>query len=283
MYRSTKPKETLETGLNLSPELIVFDTETTGLKKSVDRIIQLSAVKLSSETLEEISRLDIYIKPPFEISEKITELTGITNEQLASEKDEKELFPIIKAFFGEDYVTVAYNSKFDIGFMNELYIRNGESGFTPLVDIDVYEMAKELVDKKEVENHKLGTIVAYYGLDSDLSFHNAIDDVIATSRVLKVFKKEYEDMKVDNTPKEDAEINSVCFWEGFRGYSRIYVSTTAGEVYYSVRERSWEGKNVDINSLDMDSISRKAWDFIGCSTEVEFSKFKGKAYSKIVR
>ena len=70
--------------------VIVFDTETTGIDFARDEIIELGAVSL--EAGEERESIDCLIRlspgrtlPPF-----ITDLTGITPEQLASEGVEKQ-------------------------------------------------------------------------------------------------------------------------------------------------------------------------------------------------
>ena len=70
--------------------IVIFDTETTGIEFGKDRIIDLGAVSL--EDGEEIGCMDDLIRlpeghrlPPF-----ITDLTGITDEQLLAEGVEQE-------------------------------------------------------------------------------------------------------------------------------------------------------------------------------------------------
>ena len=70
---------------NAFDRLVVFDTETTGIEFGKDRIIEIGAVAL--ENGEELGDFDALIRlpqgqtlPPF-----ITQLTGITDAQLARE------------------------------------------------------------------------------------------------------------------------------------------------------------------------------------------------------
>lgn len=70
--------------------IVVFDTETTGIDFARDEIIELGAVSL--EAGEEQESMDCLIRlspgrtlPPF-----ITDLTGITPEQLEAEGVEKQ-------------------------------------------------------------------------------------------------------------------------------------------------------------------------------------------------
>lgn len=70
-------------------------------------------------------------------------------------------------------------------------------------------------------------------------------------------------------------INRISFWEGFKGFSRIYVTTDAGTVYYDIRSSSCGGKNIDICEIDMKYLENEAFDLLDVQTESEFAKFKG--------
>lgn len=68
---------------------IVFDTETTGLPakgsaplEKQPSIIEYAGIKFKMRTMEEVGRLTFLAKPPQPISAKITEITGLTNDDL---------------------------------------------------------------------------------------------------------------------------------------------------------------------------------------------------------
>ena len=100
--------------------IVIFDTETTGIEFGQDRIIELGAVSL--EQGEEVACMDDLILlpegeylPPF-----ITELTGITDEQLLREGVEQAV--AVEHFCqllegAERPLLVAYNAQFDLNFL----------------------------------------------------------------------------------------------------------------------------------------------------------------------
>ena len=71
-----------------------------------------------------------------------------------------------------------------------------------------------------------------------------------------------------------AKVRRVSYWEGFRGFSRIYVETSAGTVYYDLRSTLWGGKDVDINTLDMESVQSQVLTLTRTDNMQEFSKFR---------
>ena len=67
--------------------VVFFDVETTGLDAKTCQIIELAAIRIEQAgdgTLYTAGRADMFVKLPEgqRIPEKITELTGITDEQL---------------------------------------------------------------------------------------------------------------------------------------------------------------------------------------------------------
>jgi DNA polymerase III epsilon subunit-like protein len=66
--------------LKLDKPLIIFDTETTGLILSMDKIIELGYVKINNDG--KIIKDDLYFNPEIEISEESIAVHGITNEQV---------------------------------------------------------------------------------------------------------------------------------------------------------------------------------------------------------
>jgi len=233
-------------------EFIVFDTETTGLKES-DYIVELAAIKcrVMDCKIEEINRIDLFIKPPFLMDEKVVGIHGITNEELADKLTEEQSFEDIKAFFGTTPILVGYNVGFDSGMLSQVYKRNNAE-LTPVVEIDVLEMARDLVYGKEVDNYKLGEIAKMHGLDVGLKFHQGIDDVVATLRLLNYFYNEYKKQPPEPM-KQKCVINYLYFWSGMRKeQSGLYVDTNLGRIYYSTFLKTWASSNVDLSFIDID-------------------------------
>ena len=98
--------------LNLTRPLIVFDLETTGLDLVRDRIIQISYIKVMPEG-EEI-RGNLLVNPGQPIPKEVTELTGISDDDVKDAKSFKELAPQLnEVMTGCDFA--GYNSNhFDV-------------------------------------------------------------------------------------------------------------------------------------------------------------------------
>ena len=196
--------------------IIVFDTETTGLKEE-DVIIQISAIKLEVEKermLSEVERLDMYINPQRKLDKIIVELTGITDEKLATAPTEKEAWPQIQKFFESTTYLCGHNAAtFDMRMLRGLYSRQGIT-HDNWTCVDTMKMAQELYHKNTVGNFKLGNLASHFGVDFGLTFHNSMDDVIATVRLLRYFIEEYtEKEKADPAAfvKKSAKEKSIAY------------------------------------------------------------------------
>jgi DNA polymerase-3 subunit epsilon len=104
-------------------ELIVLDTETTGLESATCKIIELGLVKLRySPSLNQISSV-VYAQSFFEdplepISLQITEICGITDEMVAGHKfDDAHIHDL----FAGDPIVIAHNAGFDRGFFDKRF------------------------------------------------------------------------------------------------------------------------------------------------------------------
>lgn len=264
-------------------EIIVFDTETTGKKKEDDYIVELSAIKCIIKNGEavETNSMDLYIKPPLFMSKEVTEIHGITNEFLADKPYESDLIDYICDFFGDSPIIVGHNIKFDIGFMEEMYKRC-DKAFTYEIAFDTLEMARDIINIKDIDNYKLSTIATMYGLDKDLTFHCAIDDVKATLRILTVFKNEYSSKIASYNPmKEKLYINSFWFWKGRnKSQSGIYVNTNMGKIYLSTYNKCWVSTEVDLDKVNIDDFEDEIVRRTGLPFE-ELSKMTESKWNKL--
>lgn len=233
--------------------LIVFDVETEGFDPKKHHIIQLSGIKMSPFDFSKRQAFNFYINPGRPLTDKIVEITGITDEILANEPLEEVAFPAIEAFFGENPYVLGHVVDFDIRMTKALYERQGKT-FTYAGSIDTCQMARELL-RKDIKSHKLCDVAEYYGFAEGVEFHNANADVQATA---DIFECMLLDVTKSKTPLIQPAIYSIGFFEGFRGHQRVYIQTSIGSIYYDSRDKIYGSKEVNIEEVDMDFVEKKA-------------------------
>ena len=166
--------------LNLTKPLVIFDLETTGLDLVKDRIIQISYIKVSPNGDEE--RGDELVNPERPIEPIITQLTGISNEDVKDKPTFKQLSQkLADKFTGCDFA--GFNSNhFDIPLLAEEFLRAGiDFDFSKCRCVD----AQTIFHKMERRN--LAAAYKFYcgkKMEEDFEAHRADQDTEATYRVL---------------------------------------------------------------------------------------------------
>ena len=255
-------------------EFIMFDLETSGLSPEENEIIQISAIKYewNGEQIKEKGQLDLYICPEKLISKKIEKLTGITNEFLCQYEKESAVFPQIYDFFGNLPVLGGYNiCSFDILFLQKMYRRN--NSFLHIYNtLDVLSMARDLIPYAKCKKYTLKDIVTFYGLEKDLTFHNALDDVKGTMRIFRIFLDEYKEIDPNSFFGEKVPTVNFSFfiWVGKRhDQRRIYFPTNYGVVYYDLAYRGWGAKDFDIRTVNIVQMVYPVYQKFGISNDDE--------------
>lgn len=263
-------------------EFIVFDTETTGKNPADSYIVELAAIKckVHNKKAVEIERINVYIKPPLPMTQTVIDIHHITNEFLEDKPTEESVFTYIHTFFGDNPVVVGHNVEFDIDMVKAMYQRNDKE-FKPQIALDTLEMARDLLTLKEVENYKLGTLTEIYGLDAGLTFHNALDDVRATLRVLNTFYDEYEKLPpVQN--KQRIYVNSIYYWKGFnKNQMGIYLDTNLGKMYYSTNQKAWYSSEIDLDTVDIDYMEKEILKRMQLASLKEFGRLTEKKFKEL--
>ncbi|MFB9768752.1 type I-E CRISPR-associated endoribonuclease Cas2e [Lactiplantibacillus modestisalitolerans] len=154
--------------------VVTLDLETTGLNLLKDQIIAIGAVK---RTLTgEIATFERFIKPARVVPQSITDLTGITTEQLRERGlDLKVALEQLQTFVG-DYPIVGYHFGFDENFLRQACQQNGLASLTnKMVDLQPIVQRVELF----LDNYRLATVLKKYGIKNQRP-HNALADAQAT-------------------------------------------------------------------------------------------------------
>ena len=98
----------------------IIDVETTGLDKVYDEIIEIGFIQVVLESNRIIAienKFNAFNQPSCSITDKITHITGITNEMV---KDQSVDYDILnKHFMKVDYV-ISHYAQFDRGFIDKV-------------------------------------------------------------------------------------------------------------------------------------------------------------------
>lgn len=171
---------------------IFFDTETSGLDFFNDKIIELAMVIV--ENGEIIDIYDEFINIGKAIPQKITDLTGITNELLRDKGiDERTVACDIKERITDNTLMIAHNCQFDMLFVYQLLKRNFPDEADGIISgLNWLDTVSILKDRKEYP-HRLIDAVEYYKVEK-VNFHRAVDDTKALYYVTLAMKNERDDL-----------------------------------------------------------------------------------------
>jgi DNA polymerase III epsilon subunit-like protein len=166
--------------------IIVFDTETTGLTKPAlsnldfqPFMTEIYACKLTSD-FEFVGEYEQLIKPPVDISQEITKITGISNEMVKDAPDFYTCYPALYDFFCGVDIIVGQNVNFDINILTyELMRHDLQSKFCwAKRHICTIEASMHYLNKRM----KLSDLHTFLFGESFKEAHRAKNDVMATIR-----------------------------------------------------------------------------------------------------
>ena len=159
--------ETRSFGL-IEEDLIVLDTETTGLSLQDNKLIEISAARISGR--EVVDRFDTFVHPGVPIPPEITQLTSITNLDVAKAPSPEEAVAQLEGFVGGCPV-VAHNASFDRSFIEAV------KGGSRVSDVWIDSLALSRIALPRLKSHKLASMADLFGCAS--VSHRSCDDVEA--------------------------------------------------------------------------------------------------------
>ena len=177
--------------------LVLFDTETTGLRFSRDEIIEFAAVVVErvngeAQVVKEYDEL-VTLSPGAFVPPKITELTGISNQDIRERGLPKtRICRDIGEMIAGNTLLIAYNAHFDLSFLFYMLLRDGDPAI--LKGKDKLDLLTVYRDRRPYP-HKLCSAIEAYGLSGKVkNSHRAVDDVIATVAVMEEMEREKDDL-----------------------------------------------------------------------------------------
>ena len=143
---------------------IALDLETTGLDNARDAIIEVGAAKFQDDRI--IDRYSTLINPGRPIPYEITQLTGITDRDVAGKPRFDQVASQITRFVGSAPV-VGHNVSFDLGFLR------GQGLLTENTGLDTWELLTILLPGRS--GYSLSVLAEQFGLGM-AGQHRALED-----------------------------------------------------------------------------------------------------------
>ena len=177
--------------------LVLFDTETTGLQFSRDEIIEFAAIVVECQNGEPVVIREydelVSLTPGNSVPPVIQNLTGITTQDIRERGLSKtRVCRDIGEMLAGNTLLLAYNAHFDLSFLYYMLLRDGDPMILNGKDkLDLLTVYKD----RRAYPHKLCNAIEAYGLAGKVcNSHRAVDDVLATLKVMEEMEAERDDL-----------------------------------------------------------------------------------------
>ncbi|MBL7930462.1 MAG: 3'-5' exonuclease [Bacteroidia bacterium] len=177
--------------IKLNKPLIFIDIEATGLSIGSDRIVEISMLKLmpdnSTETLTD------RINPEIPIPEKVSQIHGIYDKDVADCQTFKQMAPVLLKFIANSDLAGYNSNKYDIPLLAEEFLR---------AEVDFDLEGRKLLDVQNIfhfmEPRNLSAAYKFYCNKPLEHAHSAEADVLATFEVFKAQLDKYEGVELED-------------------------------------------------------------------------------------
>lgn len=157
-------------------EYVVLDFETTGYSPSSSSVIECGAVLVLGGNV--VDTFHTLVKPPKRIPKKVSDLTGLTNEDLTDAPSADTVARRLRAFIS-DFPIMAHNAQFDADFLESLYEK---AGITARIKYaDTLELVQHVFP--DLHRYSLGALIEEFHLSDCEQTHRALDDALCTQRL----------------------------------------------------------------------------------------------------
>ena len=171
-------------------DYIAIDLETTGIRLSKDKIIEVGLLKVKDSHI--IDTFSCVINPDMQVDDKILELTKISKNELENAKRIHEVINHIVDFC-EEYVLLGHNTIFDYSFVKKEANRAGLE--FEKRGIDTYKLCKKVLPDNVRKN--LTDACNYFGIERKNS-HRAFSDAYYTHVLFQEIIKNFKTLEISS-------------------------------------------------------------------------------------
>ena len=174
--------------LNLKRPLAFFDIEATGINIGVDRIVEISIIKLHPDGSEEVKTWRVHPEMPIPIETSL--IHGIYDEDIKDEPGFISIAPLVAEFLDNSDLAGYNSNKFDIPMLMEEFLRVGVS-----FDLDNRHFVDVQNIFHQMEQRTLKAAYQFYCKKDIINAHSAEADTRATMEVLLAQIERYENQE----------------------------------------------------------------------------------------
>ena len=171
-------------------DYIAIDLETTGIRLSKDKIIEVGLLKVKDSHI--IDTFSCVINPDMQVDDKILDLTKISENELENAKRIHEVINHIVDFC-EEYVLLGHNTIFDYSFVKKEANRVGLE--FEKRGIDTYKLCKKVLPENVRKN--LTDACSYFGIERKNS-HRAFSDAFYTHVLFQEIIKNFKTLEISS-------------------------------------------------------------------------------------
>lgn len=182
---------------NNNNNYVAIDLETTGVKLSRDKIIEVGLVKVENGHVKDT--FSCIINPGIEVNEDVLKLTGISKKEIANAGYIEDVIEFIEDFC-KGFDLLGHNTIFDYAFIkkeinkiNAVFEKNG---------IDTYKIVKKIFEKDEKKN--LTDVCKFFNIERK-NAHRAFSDAYYTHMAFQEILKKYPEIDI-NVEKMNVKI-----------------------------------------------------------------------------
>lgn len=180
----------IKMGNEMIKDYVVIDLEMTGLDAKKDKILETGAVRVRDHQV--VETFGTICNPDVLLSEKVIELTGITQKMAEEGQALDEAVAEFLDFCGEDII-VGQNVIFDYSFLKQWAV-NHKIPFERKA-LDTLKLARKFLPEGQKKN--LEALCEYYNIERE-NAHRAIDDALATQQIFEMQQAQLEKENPDD-------------------------------------------------------------------------------------
>lgn len=238
--------------------IVVYDTETTGLNKQEDEVIQFAGKRYVFTDGEWVSgpEMNLLLKPHKPIPPEVSAINHITNEMVESCPTIEEAFLDIKNLMDTDFWCGHNIIGFDNQFMKKIYEDAGCGDELPdgfYCPLDTLDAVVDLVERKDCGKYNLGSMCDYFCIkestEGTAGFHDALYDVRQCAELAKTVYNLYRDYQVPEVegytditivPNVYKIVPYKAFEKAYSKGNYFLVKTDCGTARYDRYNQTWD-------------------------------------------